>query len=137
MKKILILFSALLLLAGCSEDKSSPTAPTTTAISFANDVQPIFNNNCVGCHAPGGPAPAQILNLSAGVSYANLVNKPSAQDASWLLVDPTDDSKSLLYQKLKGTATVGFNAVMPPSGALPNDVVDVVEQWLNEGAKNN
>ncbi len=137
MKNLFILISALILLVACSEEKSSPTAPNSTAISFANDVQPIFNNNCIGCHAPGGPAPAQLLNLSAGVSFANLVNKPSAQDSTWLLVDPTDDSKSLLYHKLKGTATVGPNAVMPPAGPLANDVVDIIEQWLNEGAQNN
>ena len=135
MKRLLILFSALFLLAACTDEKSSPTEPAVMEVSFENDVQPIFNNNCVGCHAPGGPA--QFLNLTTGVSYANLVNRPSAQDSSWLLVDPTDDSKSLLYQKMKGTATVGPNAVMPPAGMLANDVVDIVEQWLNEGAKNN
>lgn len=131
----LILLSFLLVLVACNEKESSPTAPASTEISFANSIQPIFNNNCVGCHSPGGPA--QFLDLSSGVSYANLVNQPSAQDSTWLLVDPSDDSKSLLYQKMKGSATVGPNTSMPPAGVLANDVVDKVEQWINEGAKDN
>ena len=135
MKHLFVYSSILMLLVACSEDKSSPTSPTTTEISYANVVQPIFNNNCIGCHNPGGPA--SLLDLSAGVSYANLVNQPSVQDSTWLLVDPSDDSKSLLYQKMKGTATVGPNAAMPPSGVLANDTVDKVEQWIKEGAKNN
>ena len=135
MRRLFVYLSIVMLLVACSEDKSSPTSPNTSEISYANVVQPIFNNNCIGCHNPNGPA--SLLDLSAGVSHANLVNQPSAQDPSWLLVDPSDDSKSLLYQKMKGTATVGSNASMPPSGVLANDVVDKVEQWINEGAKNN
>lgn len=136
---ILIVSAALLLLTACKEDKdNSPTGPNNTAVSFANDIQPMFDTNCVGCHSPGGPAPAQLLNLSAAVSYNNLVNKMSAQDSTVFLVFPGDDSKSLIIDKLKGRATVGPNAVMPPSGAvLSNDQIDIIEHWINDGADRN
>jgi len=139
MKFVLIMFSLylLLILSSCSEKKSSPTEPNNTEISFTNDIQPIFNNNCIGCHAHGGLPEAQILHLISGVSYNNLVNHKSAQDSTFTRVVPGDADNSLLMQKLKGIATVGVNPVMPPTGQINSDLIDKVETWIKDGAKNN
>src|SRR5258708_31617546 len=60
--------------SGGSMQDVNPIVPTM--VSFAQNVQPIFNATCAtaGCHAgPTVPASGN-LDLSAGVSFANLVN---------------------------------------------------------------
>jgi hypothetical protein len=49
------LFLSLLSLGACSKDKVSPTNITcTTTISYANDIVPLMQANCIGCHDQGG-----------------------------------------------------------------------------------
>src|SRR5258707_12331466 len=60
--------------SGGSMQDVNPIVPTM--VSYTQNVQPIFNATCAtaGCHAgPTVPASGN-LDLSAGVSFANLVN---------------------------------------------------------------
>src|SRR5712664_3848620 len=45
-------------------------------VSFCRDIQPIFNARCTNCHNPNTTRGG--LDLSAGNSYANLVNRPTS-----------------------------------------------------------
>ena len=47
-------------------------------------------------------------------------------------VAPTDPDNSYLIQKMEGTAATG--GVMPPSGMLPQTTIDIVRQWIIDGA---
>lgn len=108
---------------------------TATLVSFANQVQPIFTNNCVnaGCH-PGGGAP---FSLAAGVSYGQLVN----QDASvgscqgQKRVQPGDANNSVLVKRLEGSACGNR---MPLGGsALSSASIQLIRDWITQGALNN
>lgn len=84
-----------------------------------------------GCHQGAG-AP-QGLRLDAVNSYGLLVNRPSSEDPAVLRVAAHDPDASYLIQKLEGTASVG--AQMPLSGnPLEQSAIDVVRQWITEGA---
>ena len=60
MKSFLIIFSALTLgvltMNSCNKDKvpvDCATLGCTDTVSFANQILPMIQNNCTGCHEPG------------------------------------------------------------------------------------
>lgn len=91
-----------------------------TDVSFSNDVQTIFNSNCVGCH--GG---IQKPNLTSGNSFSQLINGN--------YVIPFDSGNSDLMKSLLGNG----KAIMPPSGSLNKSDIDKISQWIDEGALDN
>lgn len=61
-----------------------------------------------------------------------LVGIASSQQAGIMRVAPNDPNNSYLIQKLEGTAATG--GVMPPGAALPQTTIDIVRQWITDGA---
>jgi Copper type II ascorbate-dependent monooxygenase, C-terminal domain/Copper type II ascorbate-dependent monooxygenase, N-terminal domain len=51
---------AALALAGCGEDQPDVSTPPPAALTYWDDVAPILNNKCVGCHTAGGIAPFRL-----------------------------------------------------------------------------
>ena len=97
---------------------------STCNISYSTTIQPIFNNNCTGCHGSSGE-----LSLS---SYTSLM----VGGSHGATVISNDGSGSILIQKLKGTAA--FGGKMPASGCcLDASVIQLIETWIDEGAQNN
>lgn len=106
---------------------------------FAAAVQPILTASCAvsGCHA--GASPAQGMNLSSGQAYANIVNVPSIE-SSLMRVKPCEPDSSYLVHKIQGTqGTVGGSGGQMPLGraALSQAQIDVIRQWITDGAPNN
>lgn len=131
---------ALLLLAGCS-DLGDPLAPgdggnggdDPKPVSFAAEIQPIFDANCVSCH--GGSFPQGEMLLTAGDSHAQLVGVESAGYPPALRVAPGDREASVLYQKLEGNPDYGLQ--MPQGGSLTAAEIELVGRWIDEGAGDN
>ena len=92
----------------------------------------MFTPDCAtsGCHSGGAPSAG--LNLEAANSYAQLVGIASIQDGAILRVNAGSPNSSYLIQKLEGTAAAGNQ--MPPSAALPQADIDVIRQWISDGA---
>jgi mono/diheme cytochrome c family protein len=132
----LMFTAAVVMLAGCSDqgddpvDEGGPLDPPT-AVSFADDIQPIFDASCAGCHGVGGAAG---LNLTAGASYAQLVGVEAAE-SDLNRVEPGEPNQSWLYLKITGNQDVGDS--MPPSGLLPSASRDLVRDWIADGAPDN
>jgi hypothetical protein len=72
------------------------------------------------------------LNLEAASSYANLIGIASTQDAGMQRVNPGNPDMSYLITKLEGPGASGGQ--MPPSGPLPQADIDVIRQWITDGA---
>lgn len=124
MKKLFQLFMLIglgLTLNSCYYDKFPivDDTPPTVDISFATEIQPIFNNNCVSCHA-GSVAP----DLRSGNAYSAIMSN------SYIVAN--DLAASKLYQRLTGNGNI-----MPPSGALSSVNINLVKNWILQGAKNN
>ncbi|HEY8521885.1 MAG TPA: hypothetical protein VIN61_17570 [Gammaproteobacteria bacterium] len=99
---------------------------------FASIQANVFTPICTACHV-GASAPAG-LRLDEANSYGLLVGVPSAEQAHLLRVAPGNPDQSYLIQKLEGTAAVGGR--MPLGGApLPQADIDVIRQWILEGAQ--
>lgn len=129
---------------GCSSDKNDPTPPTTTtgtsgattgatttgttgatasADGFAS-VEPIFTQNCVGCH--GADSPKGGISLTS----ADSVNKGGTDGP---IVVSGDPDKSKLIDALRGRN----GAQQMPKGKSPlsEDDIKKIEAWIKAGAK--
>ncbi len=85
-------------------------------VDYATEIQPIFNNSCTSCHGNSGG-----LSLS---SYDNLMSNN--------VVVAGDHADSELYNRITLPETA--NGDMPPSGSLSQSDIDLIAQWIDEGA---
>ncbi len=128
--KLLTILLIAATLQSCKKDEG-PVIPEqeATEVSFVNDIQPIFDSNCISCHPSSGN-----LNLTSGNSYNQLVNI-NASGYSAKRVVPNEPENSVLYKKIDGSGTYGSN--MPLGGSLSTNQVNLIKQWIAQGAKNN
>lgn len=125
-------FLAIAILIGglytsCRKDVGPLVVPpaVTTPVSFRNDVQPIFNASCISCHN----ASHQYLQLDSCCSYYELFFTGSSAP----YIDTLTPSNSLLIKRMTGE----IGPTMPLTGQLPQDQIDLVLRWIEEGARNN
>jgi hypothetical protein len=111
---------------------SGPPPPLTADFQSIQDN--VFTPICVRCHSGAG-AP-EGLALDAAHSYALLVGVPSNEDAGLLRVKPGVPDSSYLILKLQGSP--GIVGVQMPFGGppLPQATLDVIRQWITNGAPN-
>ena len=100
----------------------------------------VFTPHCSGCHngsnPPGGALPGS-QNLTAGNTFANVVNVASIEQPALMRVKPGDPANSYLIQKLEGAAGIS-GARMPFGGPYLDQVtVDQIKSWIAAGAANN
>jgi len=130
----LALLTTVAVLAGCGGDSSSgPGGALDTDPSFV--VQPIFTSNCstLDCH---GAAEQAGLKLSAGDARTELVNVASTSEPAFLRVATSDSDTSYVIIKLDGNQNVGGR--MPLGGQpLDADEIQLIRNWIDEGAKDN
>ncbi len=135
MKLIILLFVLLsmIIISSCTDKIVSECDEdlTTGASTFSSIQAEIFDKHCAtsGCHA--GNQPAGALLLTGDNVYNNLVGKSSNQ-VSMNLVEPGDSKNSYLIKKLLGEGT----SLMPPLGKLPDDYINNVSEWIDNGANN-
>jgi uncharacterized membrane protein len=92
---------------------------TTGTISFASQVWPIIQNNCLGCHGATNP--------SGGVSLTNYTQVKS-------YADNLRNSTPVILGAIKQLP--GFFS-MPPSGKLDDCTIRKIELWIQQGKQNN
>ncbi len=121
--QFLIVILAIMGMTGCRynwilpEEDVDPN-PGGEPISYATQVQPIFDNKCVSCHNTGGTAP----DLSTGKSYSQVV--PG-------FVNLTSPAESDIYYFPSPASTVHTWKKYSSNEAK------IVLTWIEEGAKNN
>jgi hemin uptake protein HemP len=129
----------LLLLAGCAgngeglDTNGNPISgePDPLLPELQSIQDHVFTPICTACHVGAG-APLG-FRLDADSSYAMLVNTPSVEVPSLLRVSPGHPDESYIIQKLEGHAAVGGQ--MPLGGPpLPQATIDVIRQWITDGA---
>tara|TARA_B100001029_G_C15058985_1_gene456768 strand:+ start:1175 stop:1804 length:630 start_codon:yes stop_codon:yes gene_type:complete len=92
------------------------------SLDYETDIQPIFNANCMGCHAGSYAGGLQLGSYSELMSGGNHGNS----------VIPYDSENSILYQKISGNQTFGNQ--MPPSNLMYQTSIDLIAQWIDNGA---
>ena len=103
---------------GCYYNKTPLPPEPEGDISYAQQMQPFFDANCIACHTAGTGIP---LDLEASVSYDNLIN------GNYINTD--DPSASVLYVKIAPGQSM-------EQYATDNDRA-VTLKWIEQGALNN
>ncbi len=106
------------------------------AVTFVADVQPILNERCINCHAPGGFA--QMVGIPwdfrEDTAFDDLVNRVSSQDADFTLVVPGDPDSSLMFLKISSESPP-VGGMMPLGGPpLTDGEVQLIRAWVEQGA---
>ena len=126
----------IFLLVGCErasllEDDGMAEATLSTIQSR------IFDTNCAlsGCHAGGNPRVG--MSLEDGLAFSNIVNVVSVERSDLLRVDPGNPEQSYLLKKVRGDADI-VSARMPLGrDALSDDDIELIRQWIADGALDN
>jgi hypothetical protein len=96
----------------------------------------IFSPDCAtsGCHNATTMA-AGLSLANADTSFAELVDEFSNQvgQQNVKLVEPGNPDASYLIRKMENAAGITGD-VMPPAQALPQSEIDVIRQWITDGA---
>jgi uncharacterized membrane protein len=91
-----------------------PSGCSPANVSFAADIQPIINTNCIGCH--------NASTLSGGVNLSS--------HSGVLVVAQSGKLYNAVSQN-------GLATPMPPNGKLPACDIQKIKVWVDEGSKNN
>ena len=94
---------------------------TPAKVDFARDVQPIFRQNCLGCHGQTKQ------NNGLRLDRRSSVIKPGSRR-----VMPGSLENSFLYYRLVGNE---FGLQMPPTGPLKPEQIQIVKAWIEQGAE--
>ncbi len=130
-KLLLSLLFIFTVFQSCEKDQGPlvikpPRASGDTVISFANDIQPIFDQYCVECHNQSHP----FLDLRPYYSYNELLHTGNRAP----YVDIVDPSLSYIVGRLSGTILPR----MPPDPPLVSQGnIDTLMIWIRQGAKDN
>ena len=84
------------------------------AVNFTKDVAPVFETYCVNCH-----------NSGSGGNHVNLISRQAMLDSKVLM--PGNPQASRVYTSVQ-------NGSMPPGGKLSAASIEVLRQWIAEGA---
>ncbi|GEM_PF-3225954 len=115
----------------------TPATATVPGVSFVKDIQTVFSGKCTACHNNSSRLGG--LSLEPGSAYNNLVNAKSNESALNRVTAGSPD-KSYLLNKVLGTQgqAGGSGLQMPSAGPrLPQDQINLIQQWISEGAPDN
>jgi hypothetical protein len=110
----LIAFSSCsIALFSCTREKVTPVAAQCNdTISFSNDIMPILQANCIGCHDQG--------NASGGFDFS------------------TYTSVSANANAIIGSVKASGYQLMPIGGpALPDSTIQKINCWIEQGKLDN
>ena len=82
--------------------------PIEETVTYDTDVLPIITNNCIGCHS--GP------NANAGLQLTSYANVRAAAEQGNLVSRINNGSNP-----------------MPPTGILPPETRQIIDQWIADG----
>ncbi|MEP6883705.1 MAG: TIGR03118 family protein [Gammaproteobacteria bacterium] len=102
----------------------------------------IFTPICSGCHSGVGTALPGVQNLTAGHTFASIVNVASIEQPTLLRIKPNDADNSYLVKKILGAAGIMGSRMPLGCGSTANPcldqaTIDMVKTWVNQGALDN
>ena len=126
-----ILLSGVLLSAFSLSALAQNTASAQKQISFKTDVRSVLDDYCMGCHKPGEKGYEKSgLDLR---SYESIMKGTKFGP----VVTPGNYLTSTLNVLVSGHADPAISMPFGIKGGLPKDKVDILNKWVNQGAKNN
>ena len=116
----LVCLAAAVLVLPASEKQVRGQAPAK--VDFAQDILPVLKERCVSCHGPTQQSNGFRLDRKSAALRG--VTRPD--------ILPGSSGTSRLYLRLVGTSNAGTQ--MPPTGALPQEQIELFRRWIDQGA---
>ena len=114
--------AAVAALSGAQAPAQTPTAPPPAPVSFAKDIFPVLEANCLACHG----ATMQLARLDLRTRESAL-----AGGAHGAAIVPGNAEQSRLFRRITGAEA----PAMPMSGdPLTPDQIAAIKAWLDQGA---
>lgn len=123
LRKVAVAASIVLVLAGCGRGES--------AVSFAGQVKPILDSNCVSCHVAGQPgyeASGLALDSYAGLMKGTRYGK---------VVLPGNPQDSVLNMLAEGRADPSISMPHGDQRGLYKEELATLRAWVAQGALDN
>ena len=98
--------------------------PANRKIEFESDVEPILAEHCFSCHSHQARTTEGGLTLDSKIGWASGGESGPA-------IQPGVPEKSLL---IKAIRYADADLQMPPDGPLPDEQIDVLVEWIRQGA---
>ncbi len=111
--------------SGCTSLEAVNEVP---GVDFANQIQPIFNEQCIACHQPEGSGD---INLLEGAAWDSLVGQQSTRNPDHLLVEPFAPDASVLLKSVNCDDPGGPFFRM---GDLSLEEQALMRDWIAQGA---
>lgn len=133
MRFTFLTLAAVLGLAGAAAAQMTPLPPasTKTGLTYAADIKPVLDANCVKCHSGEKPKAHLRLDTLAGILKGN----------KWGPVLKAGEGTNSLIVKAVGHQLKDHDHWMPPmpnkAGAktLTPGQIGLIIAWINQGAK--
>jgi hypothetical protein len=110
---------------------SATAAAAQREVGYKADVRPILDDYCMGCHVPGGKGYEKSgLDLR---TYEGLMKGTKFGP----VIQPGSSLTSTLNVLVSGHANPAISMPLGVKGGLPKEKVDLLNEWVNQGAKNN
>ena len=106
---------------GCSQEK---------AVSYQKDVIPLIKDHCVACHSVGGEG-----YTKSGLDLASYNGLMRGTKLGPVIVQG-DSVSSTLVRLIEHKADPSI-AMPYHESKLPEDHIEIIKTWIDQGAKNN
>jgi Planctomycete cytochrome C len=118
---LIVMLLPLAIAAGCGQNRT---------VSFQTDVAPLLEKSCAECHTGDGEG---LKKSGLGMDSYEALMKGTKFGP---VIVPGNSASSTLARLLQGKASPEIN--MPHHrDPLPDAEVNVIVQWIDQGAKNN
>jgi mono/diheme cytochrome c family protein len=111
--------------AGCSRGQEAG------AVSYAKDIQPIFDRECASCHTGDGEG---LLASGFNTGSYEEVMKGTRYGS---MIEPGDPLSSSLYRLVSGREVHPSIRMPKGDGMLPESDIELIETWIRQGAQDN
>lgn len=108
-----------------TEAVPSEITAAKTKIEFESDVEPILTEHCFTCHSHQARVTEGGLTLDSKIGW-------NTGGQSGPAIQPGKPDKSLLVQAIRHAEA---DLQMPPDGPLPAEQIEVLVEWIRQGAK--
>ena len=129
------LLSVILLCSAAAQSPQKPRKGNKAApkaarvVSYKKDVLPIITTYCLPCHTEDQMNPSELyLDTYEGLTQGGKHGKP---------IVPSKPDSSFLIQKLSLKPPFGDPMPLKRKTPVPQDTIDIIKNWIGQGAKKN
>lgn len=120
--------------------KQLPPPSTKQGVTFAADIQPIFQTSCIRCHgADRAKADLRLDSLAAvlkgGKDGAVVIPGDSAKSPLVIAVARVDRDSAMPPIRMHHAGGPKMSSNMPQAQPLTADQVGLIRAWIDQGAK--